>query len=380
MRIARLANLFDYKYGLTSLAVDEDFLSIKKALRGFYETWLMGNPAKQIAVPDQTILEWADLGTGVEFDQIKSLLKLVKDLAFNPSLSEEETYKEVKESLALSQLLKDETITKIKEALIRARRGLTKAQINQANFRATKIRTFLRRLDSVYDPIQEELASKISVADRIKIRKSIQDKLSNTLGGYAGEGGYEDQKPEPLTEKQISDFTVHPIAQKYKLDSKKLLSKLLLVPGLRPEIERMIRAATRGHDPANTSRIEQEAKAIREYLNNQKTQEEFFELPEGEAKEYMDLPRQQEEEEDRQQEWQALTPAQRWSRQMQEAKQQLALEQQNQPSVLSKEQLEEQVEKRDLEHQQRVEQEQKEKEALINKYNGLTFERWMRKL
>ena len=374
MRIARLADLFDHKYGITSLAgvFDRDFVTIKKDLRNFYETWLTGNSAKQIAVPDQSVLEWASLGTGVEFDQIKSLLDLVKDLAINPSLSEIATYVKLKEALAISQLLKDQTIEKIKEALLRSTRGLRKADINKLNFRATKIRTFLRMLDSAYDSAQEELGAKISVSDKMKIRKSIQDKLTGTLGGYAGEGGYEDQKPEPLTEKQIHDFTRHPVAQRYRLDSADLLSKLLLIPGLRPEVERMIRSSTRGHDPANISNIESRAKAIREYLDSQKTQEGFFELPEGEAKEYMDLPRQQEEKEDKQREWQALTPAQQWSRQMQEAKQQLALEQQEQPPILSKEQLEEQVEKRDLEHQKR-------EEALISKYNGLTFEQWMRK-
>lgn len=365
MRIFRLADLFEHKYQLASYAVDDKaFEEARKSLKSFRDSWLDGPRVK-----DQSILVWADNDNkGPQFDLIRSLISIVKKLAIHPSLSAVEAYTDIKKALTIAKTLKDSTIEEILNAIILSMKGrLRDPDINRFRLQATKIRTFLRMLDSVYEKAAIIVGKFVPATTKAAIDEE-------------SKGGYELQKPGQLSRKEISDFAkYHPEAARFGLDDEEVIAKMLGELQLRPLIERLIRAIKRGHSPKAGAEVMSVTDSLRELQRKLQTNLSLFDASEEDAKRQLDMPRQLEEEEDKQKEWQALTPAQQWSRQMQESKRQLALEHEDQPPAFTKEQIKEKIEKRDLEHQQRLDQKKKDEEALLNKYNGLTFEQWMRK-
>lgn len=365
MRIDRLADFLDLKYQLISVAADpapEFMAEVRKRLKVLREMWLDGPRVK-----DQSILSWADDGNkGPQFDLIRELVAIVKTLSINPSLSATDIYRTVQRGLTISKILKDFSLGEIKDAMKLSLKGnLRHPKLNELEHQESKIRTFLRRVDSAFDEIKSSLAKYIPANE-----KSAIDAESM--------GGYELQKAKGLSRDSLLKFTFHPEAHRYGLDNPEFLSKLLNETKLRPLVENLIRAVKMGHKPRAAPVVLTAHDSFQELLSKLQTNNQLFDATEEEAREQMDFGRRQEELEDKQKELSALTPNQRWSRQMQDAKQQKLLEQEQQPSVLTPDQLQERIEQRDLQHEQRVEQKRQEEEALISKYNGLTFDQWMR--
>jgi hypothetical protein len=368
MRIDRLADFLDLKYRLISVAAEPMPVSpaimaeVRKRLKVLREMWLDGPRVK-----DQSILAWADDDNkGPQFDLIRELVAIVKTLAVNPSLGPTDTYRAVQRGLTISKILKDFSLTEIKDAMKLSLKGnMRHPDLNRFEHQESKIRTFLRRLDGGFDEVRSTLSKFVPSAE-----KSAIDKESI--------GGYELQKAKGLSKDNLLSFTTHPEAHRYGLDNTEFLSKLLNETKLRPLVENLIRSVRRGHSPKAAPVILTAHDSFQDLIKKLQTNNALFDDTEEGAREQMDFGRRQEELEDKQKELDALNPNQRWSRQMQEAKQQKLLEQEQNPSVLTPDQLQERIEQRDLEHEQRVEQKRQQEEALISKYNGLTFDRWMR--
>lgn len=359
MRIDRLADLLDLKYQLISVAADptpEVMEAARKRLKVLREMWLDGPKVK-----DQTILAWADdKNTGAQFDLIRELVAIVKNLAVHPSLSATDIYRSVQRGLTISKILKDFSLNEITDAMkLKYKGNLRHPDLNRLGHQESKIRTFLRRLDGAFEEVKLNLSKYVPSDEKSQI-----DAEST--------GGYEKQKPKPLSRDDLLRFTFHPEAHKYGLDNAEFLTKLLTETKLRPLVEVLIRAVKSGHKPQAAPVVLSVHDSFQDLQKKLQTNLALFDASEEEAQEQLDWGRKQEELEDRQREEAALTPAQRWSRRMQESKKQLALEREEEPPpVMTPEQLEEQVKKRDLEHEQR-------ERALISKYNGLTFDQWMR--
>ena len=76
-----------------------------------------------------------------------------------------------------------------------------------------------------------------------------------------------------------------------------------------------------------------------------------------------------------------LTPGEQWSQRMQTRKQEVGQERSEEEAAQQdRERIAPLVQQRDLEHQKRQEELQKKQteQDLMNKYNGLTFDQWMR--
>lgn len=357
MNLFRLADFLNLKYQLVSVADDPKVMSeARQALKTLREVWLDGPRVK-----DQTILSWADdKNKGPQFDLIRELVSIVKNLGVHPSLSTTDMYRHVQRGLTISKILKDFSLSEITDAVKTSLKGgMRDPDVNKLAHQESKVRTFLRRVDSAFDNVKKLLSKHVDVNERSKIdRESI--------------GGYEQQKAKSLSKGNINDFRFHPEAPKYGLDDGDFLGKLFSETSLRPLVERLIRAVKRGHKPRGSPVLMSAHDSFRDLQSKLQTNVDLFDVTEEEAQEQFDRGRKQEELEDKQRELAALTPAQQWSRQMQESKKRLVLEREDEPPAMTTpERLEEKIKQRDLEQKQR-------EEALINKYNGLTFEHWMR--
>ena len=124
----------------------------------------------------------------------------------------------------------------------------------------------------------------------------------------------------------------------------------------------LINAVNRGETPRNADDILKKTQKIKEELQR-KEPEKVHELPEEEAQQALKT--------------EILSPTEQWSRQMQQRKTELSGgRQEEEAAQVERERLQPLIDKRDLEHEER--QKQKTEGDLINKYNSLTFERWMR--
>lgn len=120
-------------------------------------------------------------------------------------------------------------------------------------------------------------------------------------------------------------------------------------PQFKREIAKTIHALNSGHYPRNEAWIRDRiGKLLAAHKARKVTNEGLFDVPEEEAQRRLTV----------------LPAEEEWSRQMQEAKQQKSLED---PGVLSQEQLDDLVQKRDQEHEQRSQEKQKKEEEERNR-------------
>ena len=275
-RVDRLSQYLMAKYAVN---IDE----VRHSLTNFYYTWLVGNPGKGIKTPDQTIVEWSQMGKGEEFDQILELLDIVMDLGKNSkTLSVPKLYARVSRAMNIAQTLKDQTITAIKEEIIKATQGIKKTNINELNRREVKIRTFLRMLDSVYEKARKALGSTLKPEEK----KAIDEGQLSLLKEDERVGSYENQKPSDISDDQIERFRITPEAEKYGFSDPNVISELRRDPEIEPLIHALIRSVKRGHDPKAAPEVEAQARKIRQILDlRNKTNAPYFEIGEEEAKE-----------------------------------------------------------------------------------------------
>src|SRR5574337_146334 len=368
MRLTRLADLLALKYQLTSIAADpmtltpspEVMAEVRGLLKTLREAWLDGP-----RVRDQSILAWAERpNEQPEFEIIRELVSLVKDLAVHPSYNATSIYEDVQRGLTLSKMLKDRGIGDIESILKRELAGrMTVSMKEDIEDRGRNIRTFLRRLDSAFDKVKKKLFKYVPAEKRKQIDEQ-------SLGGY------ELQKPKAMRKSTLGNFPIEYAlkAKPYGLDDIEFVTQLMHEQGLRPLVEHLMRSIKHGNKPTAPPAVLSQRDSFEQKRLKLLTNLRLLnEISEEEFREAANLGRKREEAED----WQALTPTQQWSKQMQEAKQQKLFEEEEQPHVLTKEQLGQQIEQRDLEHEKRLEQKQKEEEDLLSKYNGLTFEQWI---
>lgn len=334
MRIFRLAELLNDKYQLDALAATgfdiPDIEEARKALKKFREVWLDGPKVR-----DQSILVWADPGNkGEQFDDIRELISIVRDLSINPSLSPLELYAQVIKAQNISKKLRDHSIEQIQNAMITSFRGLRKSDIDRIKHAASKIRTFLSTMDSVYDMARAHISHFVPVEERKKLRQTL-------------EGGYEKQTPKDLADRELIGFTMHPEASKYGLDDKEFLSYLINDRKLRPLVEYLIRAVKRGHTPKAAPLVLSAHDTFQDLQRKLLTNVGLFEDEESEAL------RQQ-----------IISPEEDWAVQMQAAKKQKALERQEEAEAeAEKARLAPIIQKRDEEAKQR--QIEQDRERLI---------------
>lgn len=319
MEMIRLAKYLEIKYNLTSKGSSNDEIQkVRRNLAKFYDTWLIGPKVK-----DQSILVWSKKGTGEEFNQIDELVKIVHELSGPKEFSVTLLYKKLKRALGLSQLLKDKTLGLIKDEIIFTTIGLKETDKNKIRAQESKIRTFLRMLDSVYEESKNAIGKYVPI------------EIKNEIDNEALPGGYEDQKRKPLSKDKLLRFINTLTAQTYGFNSLDMLEKLLDEPGTRDKLTTLINAVDRGHSPKDGPEIMNLAKSIRKYIDSLETNKDIFENEE-------ELPPN------------ILSPEEEWSQNMQRSKQEkLFSRQEEEAAQLEKQRLEPLVKKRDEEHWQR---------------------------
>lgn len=328
MRLCRLAQLLEHKYGLlisessNTVSSNQTVLNAKKVLKSAYQTWIHGPK-------DQSLLFWSEQG----YDLAKAYVQILARLAdsedpqnnFASSL-----FWGIHKALEISARMKNSRINNLghfKDKVKDQTRGLTEGVKRELNLRESKARTALRMLDSV-------------LSKQFKVLQSILPAVQSVFLPEE----HQPQQRREVSKDEIRRFLqMSPYAQDYDLDletvSYLLQSKILMYfPQEREALVSLINAVNRGENPRVGPEILRKIKQIKEEMAFQ-TPNTVHELPEEEA----------------QQVFHSLQdPAENWSHQMQERKKEVEKErQEDQSSEESLERLAPEIEKRDKEHQEK---------------------------
>jgi hypothetical protein len=320
--------------------------NVKKSLKAAYDTWIVRSR-------DQSLQFWADKG----YEASQSFLDILGKLADhgNPDNSNPvKLFMAINRALGLSTQMRkspDNNIGHFKDQVKDSTRPLNQGIVSMLNLRDSKARTALRMLDSVLAKSALQLQNAFPELQKVKL-----------------EGGHEDQKRRVVSRDEIRRFLEkHPAAEQYGLDLETVTwllqsEGLMYFPAEREALVTLINAVNRGETPRNADDILKKTQKIKEELQR-KEPEKVHELPEEEAQQALKT--------------EILSPTEQWSRQMQQRKTELSGgRQEEEAAQVERERLQPLIDKRDLEHEER--QKQKTEGDLINKYNSLTFERWMR--
>lgn len=337
MRLFRLADLMDHKYHFRSEAQDRARIlsDVASKVKDVYKNKIartadedlqalakLGDPFGTHLLEDMTWLVQNVDGLIQEPDQDKLLLEFAnirKDIADNKQ--------------AARSLLHDS---------IQIRRR--PADENRRSHRVRKLEGTLVAIENM----AVEAGKMVMPFCSPEVVQLTQQILSGTV----------EPKRRPLTPQNLIDFLRKPIADQYGITSEDVLRKLLERPDLREKLTTVINAINRGHVPKDGPAVLAEAqRAARQLVLENPQPSAIHEMPEEMAQKEMKSD--------------ILDPAQQWSRTMQEMKKDRGQERlQEEESELSKQRLAPAVEKRDLEHEQRLLQKKLQEEAELNKYNS----------
>jgi hypothetical protein len=153
-------------------------------------------------------------------------------------------------------------------------------------------------------------------------------------------GGPTEPVRKELSQEKLLMFMRTPAAQQYGLDNMEVLGRLLQYNDLRQKITTLINAIDRGHMPRDGAEVMAEAADIKRLLDlKAATNESFFEAGEDEAQEATR---------------QLTDPAEQWSQQMQQKKEERGIEQQEEAeSEQAQQRIAPQVQQRDEEAKRR---------------------------
>lgn len=355
MRTTRLAQIIEAKYRLTSLGASPNqvVLDVKRELQSAFRIHLMGK--------DETVKWWADHGYDLaeEFVAVLSALGDPKNPNANTAA---QLFFNINNALYLSTQMKHSpnNIRAYRDKLVDnpANKGrLDKRLDKELNQRISKMGTHLRYLDSILT----------------KAAKQLQDAWPE-LKQFPLQGKYEEQVRRRLSPDEISKFVkFHPEAARYGLNEQ-VLQKLLMSDGLmyfpeeREKLTTLINAVNRGHTPRNAGQI---LARVKDIIENEMISKEPNPIHDVPSDEVADVMRPEV----------GLTPGEQWSQRMQTRKQEVGQERSEEEAAQQdRERIAPLVQQRDLEHQKRQEELQKKQteQDLMNKYNGLTFNQWMR--
>jgi hypothetical protein len=349
----RLARALEIKYSLISESAElpsQVVLNVRKEIEAAYNMWTQkGNHALKY---------WAGQGYDLAQEYLTVFGKLA-NLKDPDNYDPEKLFSATNHLLGLSSQMQDSPKNNLGHALDMVKDKtypLNHKLVSDLHDTKTAAATALRYLDDI-------------------LSKKVAEKLQRAypeLSEYALLGGHKAQKRKVISPRVITDFlTRYPQAEQYGLD-RDTLSQLLqsdfrmYFPEERETITTLINAVKRGHIPKDADEIFQKTKKIKEKMLAQRPTS-VHNMPEEEAQQAFKS--------------EVLSPNEQWNRQMQERKKEIATENQEEEAAeLERQRLAPLIQQRDLEHTKKQEEQNQKKteEDLLNKYNGLTFERWMR--
>jgi hypothetical protein len=244
MRILRLAQLFEQKYGLVSQSQSIDVPglakivgSIRAELSNAYRMWM--SPEGK----DESLVFWAQRGHAPS----KELVVLMKDLSENKDYSPVQLFNRVNAAFKLSKLIASD-LGHFKDQLKDNTTGLTHPLVNELNHRESKARTSLRHLESILER-----------QGKILLRLQPKGQLAEQ---------YEEQKRKPLPRQKLWMFMHSRAAQTYGLDNMYVVEQVLFYPETKEMLTTLINAIDRGHMPIDGPAMMAETAKIKEWLDN----------------------------------------------------------------------------------------------------------------
>jgi hypothetical protein len=314
MRIVRLADLFENKYGLLSFAASPEHIinDVRRDLIDAYNNYINSDKVKQAYNILPLLAERGEpnsidiisrmqniynnimtLSVTDLFHEVNAILNIINNLSQN-------NHKEIRTSIHDSYVIKRDSDRQEREA--------AKSKFEQVVFKK------LAR-------ILETQAKKLKGLGLIK--KPLL-------------GGPDETVAKELSNQEIWMFRKTPAAEKYNLDDDEVWTKVWSDPDMKFKISKLIRAIKRNHIPLDGSEVSLATAEIMEWFKQKQTNESYFESEEDKAQQAL--------------KHEILSPQEEWVRNMQEAKKEKKLLQEEEASdELEKLRLEPLIKKRDEE-------------------------------
>jgi len=247
MRLFRLADLLEHKYGLVSEGASATQVEeVKRELLNAYKLYVNSKTAKE---PILQML--ADAGETFS----KTLVSMFEGLiASLDKHSNTQLFARVNNMLGMINDMKNDKDFPVRSFIHDAVRVTKDSERNYRERLKSKFEMTISRLSSILEREAKKLQSTLP------------------LGAPTGlEGGRVEPQRKELSREKLLMFMRTPAAQFYGLDNIEVMTHALSYPEVREKITTLVNSIDRGHLPADGPEVMAETRAIKGWLDNKKT-------------------------------------------------------------------------------------------------------------
>jgi hypothetical protein len=244
MRIVRLADLFEQKYSYgsvvkTAASPAEVLAQAKDEILTNYKNWVMGKYRALVILAE------------ANEPHAKALYGTYNDLVANiDSYSPVQIFNRVNKILSLIKEMKTSP------------KGYRESIHDMVQVNKESDRNYREQLKSGFETNLMRISYGLE-----KVAKVLRDFVPETqLGG----GAVEPQRKD-LSKEKLLMFMRTPAAQYYGLDNIEVMTHALSYPEVKEKITTLVNSIDRGHTPADGPEVMAEARAIKSWLDNKKT-------------------------------------------------------------------------------------------------------------
>jgi hypothetical protein len=265
MRVIRLAQLFEYKYGLKSEAsTQEKFDQVKKELVRAYRLYVDSKTAKE---PVLQML--ANIKEPFSKKLISSMENMVDKIN---TISASDLYFTVNNMLSHINHMKNDEDNATRNRIHNSIKVTKESERNYREHFKAKFEMIVSTLSSILEK-------------QAKVLQTVADIKEPHFYG----GAVSPQRKE-LSKDKLLMFMRSPAAQQYGLDSMEVMTQILAKPFLRSELTDLINAIDRGQIPINGPDVSVYAERVAKQLKEQQsTNQPFFEGQEAQLQRQKDL-------------------------------------------------------------------------------------------
>ena len=236
MKIHRLVQCFELKYGLKSLAASKQEMldQVKKDLINAYTLYVDSQKAKE---PVLQIL--ANMKEPFAKKLIHSMEEMIANL---DTLSPSNLFRRINGILGTIRVMKDDPKKTVRNFIHDTIRVNKESERNYREHLKSKFEMIVSRLSSILEK-------------KAKVLQALIRLENPELEGPSLDGGAVDPQRKELSKDKILMFMRTPAAQSYGLDSLEVMARVLFYPDLKAKITTIINAVDRGHTPIDGPEI-----------------------------------------------------------------------------------------------------------------------------
>lgn len=247
MRLFRLADLLEHKYGLVSEGASATQVEeVKRELLNAYKLYVNSKTAKE---PILQML--ADAGETFS----KTLVSMFEGLiASLDKHSNTQLFARINNMLGMINDMKNDKDFPVRSFIHDAVRVTKDSERNYRERLKSKFEMTISRLSSILEREAKKLQSTLPLGAPTDL-----------------EGGRVEPQRKELSREKLLMFMRTPAAQFYGLDNIEVMTYALSYPEVREKITTLVNSIDRGHLPADGPEVMAETRAIKGWLDNKKT-------------------------------------------------------------------------------------------------------------